>query len=111
FWNACLTAASICFWTSLSETLRFCFLVSCSIQLPRIRNSRTWLRSWLYSCWHWPLSCASVGSGWPLAGLPAVAFFWALHVVNDGASGRCALGDAPVVTGSPTTDTDAICIQ
>ena len=52
-----------------------------------------------------------MGSGVPLAGFAAVAFFWATHFVKFGASGTCALGVVPVVLVCPALDTAAICIQ
>jgi hypothetical protein len=38
------------------------------------------------------LSCAVVGSGWPLAGFGAVFAFWAMQALKSGASGMLALG-------------------
>ena len=83
--------SSICLTIVLSATLTFSRLASWSSHVERIRKPRTWSRNWSYCCWHWVLYCASVGSGWPLAGLAAVFFFSAMHCLKSGASGTVAV--------------------
>ena len=64
-----------------------------------------------YSCLHCVLSCAAVGSGWPLAGLAAVFFLLATHCSKFGESGTVADGAALALAACPACEIAAICIQ
>src|SRR5947209_15871559 len=84
-----------CFVTSFWETLTPWSEASPVIQSAEIKNCMTWSRRLLYSCSHWALNCASLGAGWPLAGLGAVWRLLAMHPAKVGGSGTTGLAVWP----------------